>query len=70
MAQQLAIGMGVTVGGLALQMSNTAQGHAQIVASDFWPAFLAIGMISALSIPFAMRLSKNAGAELAGRPVG
>lgn len=69
-AQQLAIGMGVTVGGLALQMSNTAQGHAQIVASDFWPAFLAIGMISALSIPFAMRLSKNAGAELAGRPVG
>ncbi len=69
-AQQLAVGMGVTVGGLALQMSNTAQGHAQIMAADFWPAFLTIGMISALSIPFAMRLPKDAGAELAGRPAG
>lgn len=67
-AQQLAIGMGVTVGGLALQMSNNMQGHAQIMAADFWPAFLTIGMISALSIPFAMRLPRHAGAELAGRP--
>ena len=66
-AQQLAIGMGVTVGGLALQASNTAQGHATIVGADFWPAFLCIGAISALSIPFAIRLPKDAGAELSGR---
>ena len=69
-AQQMAIGMGVTAGGIALQISNTAQGHASIVAADFWPAFLMIGIVSALSIPFAMRLPKNAGAELSGRPVG
>ena len=66
-AQQLAIGMGVTVGGLALQMSNAAQGHANIVSADFWPAFAAIGLISALSIPFAVRLPANAGAKLSGR---
>ncbi len=69
-AQQLAIGMGVTVGGLALQASNTAQGHAAIVAADFWPAFLCIAVISAFSIPFAIRLPKDAGAELSGRSQG
>ena len=68
-AQQMAIGMGVTAGGIALQISNTAQGHASIVAADFWPAFLLIGIVSALSIPFAMRLPKDAGAELSGRAV-
>lgn len=66
-AQQLSVGMGVTIGGLALQVSNSVQGHAAIVGADFWPAFLLIGMISALSIPFALRLPKDAGAEMSGR---
>jgi predicted MFS family arabinose efflux permease len=66
-AQQLAVGLGVTVGGLALQTSNTLQGHAQIVSADFWPAFAVIGIISALSMPFALRLPRDAGAELSGR---
>lgn len=65
--QQLSIGLGVTVGGLVLQMSSHAQNHATIVSADFWPAFLAISIISALSIPFAVGLPKNAGAELSGR---
>jgi EmrB/QacA subfamily drug resistance transporter len=66
-AQQLAVGLGVTIGGLALQLSNSVQGHATIVTADFWPAFLLIGVTSALSIPFAIRLPGNAGAELSGR---
>lgn len=66
-AQQLAVGLGVTIGGLALQLSNSLQGHTSIVTADFWPTFVLIGVISALSIPFAMRLPHNAGAELSGR---
>ncbi|MDB5854046.1 MAG: major Facilitator Superfamily protein [Herminiimonas sp.] len=66
-AQQLAVGMGVTIGGLALQASSAAQGHTAISAGDFWPAFLAIGMIAGLSVPFARRLPEGAGAELSGR---
>ena len=67
-AQQLAVGMGVTIGGLALQASNAVQGHDVISAGDFWPAFLFIGLVAALSVPFARRLPEGAGAELAGRP--
>ncbi|MFC5473460.1 MFS transporter [Paraherbaspirillum soli] len=66
-AQQLSIGLGVTVGGLALQGSNLLQGHAAIVSTDFWPAFLLIGLIVLSSLPFALKLAPDAGAELAGR---
>lgn len=46
--------MGVTAARIAPQISNTAQGHASIIATDFWTVFPIIGMVSALSIPFAM----------------
>jgi EmrB/QacA subfamily drug resistance transporter len=67
-AQQLSIGLGVTIGGLALQASMDWQGHANLVAADFWPAFLAVAIISASSIIFNLRLAPDAGAELARRP--
>jgi EmrB/QacA subfamily drug resistance transporter len=66
-AQQLSIGMGVTLGGLALQASMDIQGHATLVAADFWPAFLAVGLISASSVFFNLRLAPDAGAELSNR---
>jgi EmrB/QacA subfamily drug resistance transporter len=66
-AQQLSVGMGVVLGGYALQLSNQLQGHATLVAADFWPAFLSVAAVAALSIPMLMRLSPDAGAELAGR---
>ena len=66
-AQQLSVGLGVTIGGLVLQFSNYLQGHAAIEAADFWPAFVLIGIVSSMSIPFAMQLANNAGAELSGR---
>ena len=38
-------------------------------ASDFWPAFLAVSLVSALSaLPFS-RLRPDAGDELAGRAI-
>ncbi|WP_038491517.1 MFS transporter [Collimonas arenae] len=69
-AQQLAIGLGVTVGGYALQMSNQLQGHATIVSADFWPAFLLIALIAMASLPFALKLQPDAGAEMSGRRAG
>jgi EmrB/QacA subfamily drug resistance transporter len=67
-AQQLSIGLGVTIGGLALQASMDWQGHEHLVAADFWPAFLTVAIISASSIIFNLRLAPDAGAELANRP--
>lgn len=66
-AQQLAIGMGVTVGGYSLQLSNQLQGHATIVSSDFWPTFVTIGMIAVTALPFALKLRADAGDEMSGR---
>ncbi len=66
-AQQLSVGMGVVVGGFALQISSQLQGHTTLVQQDFWPAFLIVGIAALCSIPFLTRLPENAGAELAGR---
>jgi len=66
-AQQLSVGMGVVLGGFALQTSNHWQGHPQLVAQDFWPAFLTVALAASCSIPLLRRLPDNAGAELAGR---
>ena len=65
--QQLALGMGVTVGALFLQASNFLQHHPRIVTADFWPAFLAVGVFSAISAFSAFSLSPEDGAEMAGR---
>nr|WP_276203020.1 MFS transporter [Herbaspirillum rhizosphaerae] len=62
--QQLSLGMGVTIAGLVLQISNYVQGHATIVEADFWPAFLVVGLFSVASVPVTRRLPHNAGREL------
>jgi EmrB/QacA subfamily drug resistance transporter len=62
--QQVSLGLGVTVGGIALQISHSLQGHPQIVWSDFWPAFVVVGLFSFLSIPITAKLSRNAGHEI------
>ena len=65
--QQLALGVGVTAGAFALQTSSFLQGHRTIVASDFWPAFVALGLIAMSSGWSAVGMAKNAGARMAGR---
>jgi EmrB/QacA subfamily drug resistance transporter len=65
--QQLAVGMGVTVGAFLLQISNAVQGHAQIVAADFGPAFALIALIGVISIRSSLSLPRDAGEEIAGR---
>lgn len=66
-AQQLSIGMGVVLAGFALQASNEIQGHAVLVAADFWPAFLVVGLVASCSLFMLRRLPANAGAEMTGQ---
>lgn len=63
--QQVSLGLGVTIAGIVLQISHKVQGHPVIVWSDFWPAFLVVGLFSVASIPVTKRLPVNAGEEIA-----
>ena len=65
--QQISLGLGVTIAGIALQITRDVQGHATATWSDFWPAFLVVGLFSVCSIPVTARLPRNAGDEIARR---
>lgn len=67
MLQQLSLGMGVALGALALQFSAFVQGHRAIGATDFWPAFLLLAVITMVSAISSAGLPANAGAGMAGR---
>ena len=40
-----------------------------LIAADFYPAFIGVAMISLLSVPFFLKMSPDAGAEVSGRSV-
>lgn len=63
--QQMSLGLGVTVAGLVLHLSAALRGHPSVQWSDFWPAFLVVGLCSFASIPITRRLAPNAGDEIA-----
>jgi MFS family permease len=65
--QQLSISAGVAVGALAVETTVALRGHATIQAADFQPAFLVVAFVSACAAFVFMRLSHDAGAELANR---
>jgi EmrB/QacA subfamily drug resistance transporter len=67
MTQRLSQSLGVAIGAYALELSSHLQGHTQIVASDFWPAFLVVGLIGLSSVFFNTDLPHDAGAEMSGR---
>ncbi len=64
--QQLAAGVGVTVGAGALQLAQHWQGHASLHPSDFSIAFVCVATMSAFSLFFLFGLPADAGAELSG----
>ena len=70
MAQRLAQSLGVAIGAYALQVSSLAQGHADVAAADFPPAFVAIALLSAVSLFFHAALPPDAGAEVSGHGRG
>jgi MFS family permease len=66
-AQQLSLSLGITVGAAILQLSLNARGEKDLTIPDFWPAFLVVGIIAVLSLFTFLRLSSDAGEEVAGR---
>jgi EmrB/QacA subfamily drug resistance transporter len=65
--QQLAVSTGVALGAMAVELSLRFRGDGILQAADFPPAFLAVAVISALSVLIFMRLPHDAGAEMANR---
>jgi MFS family permease len=66
MTQRLAQSLGIAVGAYALEISSLAQGHTSIVAADFPPAFIAVGVLAAMSVLFHRRLPRTAGTAVSG----
>jgi hypothetical protein len=66
-AQQLSLSLGITVGAGALQLALNARGEKDLTIPDFWPAFLIVGVIALLSLFSFLKLSGDAGEEVAGR---
>jgi len=66
MLQQLALSLGVTVGALLLNLTLVVKGNPHLGPMDFWPAYLGIGILSLLSVPFFAKLPADAGAEMSG----
>jgi fucose permease len=66
MAQQLALSAGVATGAIILHATMAARGGGPLVADDFVPAFLAVGVCAALSGLAYLRLPGDAGAEVSG----
>jgi EmrB/QacA subfamily drug resistance transporter len=67
MAQQLSQTAGVATAALMLHTVLTLRSGTSLAAVDFYPVFVGIAMISLLSVPFFLRMSPDAGAEVSGR---
>jgi hypothetical protein len=65
--QQVSLATGVALGALTVEIVMRLKDHAAIMASDFPPAFLLVGLIAAGSALIFMLLPPNAGAEMANR---
>jgi hypothetical protein len=68
-AQQLALSTGVAVGALVVEITLRLKHGAAMGATDFPPAFVAVSLLTAAASLVFVRLSPDAGAELAGRKI-
>ena len=65
-AQQVSLSMGVAIGALALELSQSFHHHATPMAVDFSVAIYVVAAIASLSIIKMVRLPADAGHELTG----
>ncbi len=65
--QQLAIAAGVAAGAFILEATLALRHTEQLTAADFWPAFLAVALISFSSIWAFYKLPANAGYQVSGQ---
>ena len=66
MVQQVALALGVTIGGYALSLAGTLTGRPDDAPINFTFAFLTVGLISIASALQMRKLAPDAGAEMAG----
>jgi EmrB/QacA subfamily drug resistance transporter len=59
--------MGVGLGALFVHLTMEWRGGADLIASDFAPAFVGVGLIGFCAVPFYLSLAKNSGDEVSGR---
>jgi EmrB/QacA subfamily drug resistance transporter len=67
--QQLSITLGISCGAAALEISMALNHRAVPAVPDFAVAFLAVACVALLAAPAALAMPRDAGAELAGRPI-
>jgi len=67
MLQQLALSLGVAIGGYSLEIFGAIAGRPATALPNFYWSFVVVGLISASSAWWAWRLPRHAGAEMAGR---
>jgi MFS family permease len=65
--QQVSLATGVAIGALTVEIVVRMKDQATIMASDFPPGFLLVGLMAASSALIFMLLPPNAGAEMANR---
>jgi MFS family permease len=65
--QQVSLATGVALGALTVEMAVRFHGQPDIMASDFPPGFILVGLVAAGSALIFMRLPRDAGAEMADR---
>jgi hypothetical protein len=67
MCQQLSQAVGVGTGALLLYIFIGLRGEPHPTPLDFSMAFIAVACIGILSVPFFLKMSPDAGAEVSGR---
>jgi hypothetical protein len=67
MLQQLALSLGVAIGGYSLEIFGAFAGRPATALPNVYWSFVVVGLIQATSAWWAWRLPRNAGAEMAGR---
>jgi hypothetical protein len=63
--QQLSLGFGISLAGFTLYLS--AGETARLTVTDFTLSFVALGVVTLLSIPVYLALDRNAGANMRDR---
>jgi MFS family permease len=66
-AQQLSQSVGVAVGAMVVETVLRLRGHGVLVAADFPPAFVVVGLISASSVFLFATMPPDAGEDMAQR---
>jgi EmrB/QacA subfamily drug resistance transporter len=67
MLQQLALSLGVAIGGYALEIFGALADRPATALPNFYWSFVVVALIQATSAWWAWRLPRHAGAEMAGR---